>query len=539
VEGFKVKVIVTDKVAEDGINYLKEQGYEVDIKFGISHEELLEIIEDYNAIIVRSATRVNKEILERAKNLMVAGRAGNGIDNIDVEECTKRGIAVVNTPEGNIMAAAELTVGMIFSAFRNIPQAYMAAKNKDFRRNKFVGRELDGKTAGIIGLGRIGSIVASKLKGCGMHVITYDPYVTDERLKQLGIEKCETLQELLQKADVLTLHIPKTAENKGLIGEKELSICKPGMVIVNVARGGIIDEKALYNALKEGRVSAAAIDVVEQEPNFTKKPEEQDYENKLLELDNVIYTPHLGASTCEANFNVSYDVARLIDKVLKGEVVAAVNMPPIKKANMEEMKPYIDLARILGRIYYQVDSKTVKKLEVTCRGELADKETRVISLSALKGLLESNTEQTINFINAELVARDFGVQLIESKNRNLDKYSNLITVKFITDEKELSVSGTVFAKEEIRIVDFFGYKLDFEPSPHVIAIENIDKPGIIGQIGTILGESGINIAAMQWSRNRKGEKAVSFVSVDDDVSNEVLERLRSIDGVLKARMMRF
>lgn len=534
-----MKVIVTDKMAEDGINYLKEKGFEVDAKFGIPRGELLEIIENYDAIVVRSTTKVDKELIERAKNLKVAGRAGNGIDNIDVGECTKRGILVVNTPEGNIMAAAELTVGLIFSLFRNIPQAYMAGKNKDFRRSKFVGAELDGKTAAVVGLGRIGSIVASKLKGCNMKVVAYDPYVTDERLNQLGIEKCETLEELLPQADLITVHIPKTDKSQGLIGEKELSLCKEGVRIINVARGGIINEKALYAAIKDGRVAGAAIDVLEYEPNFNKKPEEQDYTNPLLELDNVIVTPHLGASTEEANYNVSVEVAKLIEGALKGEMVAAVNMPRIKAGNIKELKPYIDLAEILGKIYYQAEKDTVQKIEVICSGDLADKETKVISLSALKGFLEPVAKETVNYVNAELVARNMGVELVESKSSHLDKYTNLITVKFVTKKKELNVSGTVFAKEEIRIVDFFGYKLDFEPTPYVIAIQNVDKPGIIGQIGSILGASNINIAAMQWSRNRKGDKAVAFVSVDGEVSDYVLELLRNIDGVLKASRLSF
>jgi len=534
-----VRIIVTDKMAEDGINYLKEKGFEVDTKFGISHDELLEIIENYDAIIVRSATKVNKELIERAKNLKVVGRAGNGTDNIDVEACTRKGITVVNTPEGNIVAAAELAVGLAFAIFRNIPQAYMAGKNRDFRRNKFIGVELDGKTAGIIGLGRIGSIVAAKLKGCNMRVIAYDPYVTDERVAKLGVEKCETLEELLQQSDLITLHIPKTAENQGLIGEKELKMCKKGVRIVNVARGGIIDEKALYNAIKEGWVAAAAIDVLEKEPNFNKKPEEQDYTNPLLELDNVIITPHLGASTEEANYNVSVDVAKLVEGVLNGEMVAAVNMPPLKSKDVKELKPYATLAEMLGKIYYQAEKETVHKIEIVYSGDLVDKETKVISLSALKGFLEPVSHETVNYVNAQLVAKSMGVELVESKSSILDKYTNLITIKFFTKKRQLSVSGTVFAKEELRIVDFFGYKLDFEPTPYVIAIQNVDKPGIIGQIGTLLGAGNINIAAMQWSRNRKGDKAVAFVSVDGDVSDEVLQLLENIDGVLRVSKLRF
>lgn len=534
-----MKVIVTERIAEDGINYLKENGFEVDTKFGISHEDLLNIIEEYDAIIVRSVTRVNEELVARGKNLKVAGRAGNGIDNIDVEACTKRGIIVVNTPESNIMAAAELAVGHAFAIFRNIPQANHAGRNKDFRRNRFLGNELDEKTAGIIGLGRIGSIVATKLKGCNMKVIAYDPYITDERFKLLGVTKCETLEELLLKSDLISIHTPKTPETYGILGEKELGKCKKGVRIVNAARGGLVNEKALYNAIKEGQVAAAALDVLDPEPNYDKKPEDQTYENPLLELDNVIVTPHLGASTAEANYNVGTAIAKLVGDALSGEMVAAVNMPPMKTKDMSSLKPYLDLAEVLGKIYYQAEKDTVQKIEIIYSGDLADVETKVMSLSVLKGFLEPVRKEKINYVNAELMLKNMGIELTESKSSQLEKYTNLITVKFVTKNKVQSVSGTVFAKEEIRIVDFFGYKLDFEPTTYVIAIQNVDKPGIIGKIGTILGENGINIAAMQWSRNHKNEKAVAFVSVDGEVGNQVLEQLKSIDGVLKASRLSF
>jgi D-3-phosphoglycerate dehydrogenase / 2-oxoglutarate reductase len=534
-----MRIIVTERIAEEGINYLKDQGFEVDTKYGISTEELLEIIEDYDAIIVRSVTKVNKELVEKGINLKVAGRAGNGIDNIDVSACTNKGIIVVNTPESNIMAAGELAVALAYAIFRNLPQVHIAAKNKDFRRNKFIGNELDEKTAGIIGLGRIGSIVATKLKGSNMKVVAYDPYITDEKFKKFGVEKCETLEELLKQSDLITLHTPKTKETYGMIGENELKLCKDGVRIVNAARGGLINEKALIKALNEGKVAAAGIDVLDPEPGYDKKPEDQDYTNPLLEFDNVIITPHLGASTLEANYNVGTAVTKLVSDALKGEMVAAVNMPPMQSKDLSELKPYLDLAETLGKIYYQAEKETVQKIEIIYSGDLAEKETRVISLSVLKGFLDPIIKEKVNYVNAELMLKNMGVELIESKSSNLDKYTNLITVKFITKNKQASVSGTIFAKEEIRIVDFFGYKLDFEPTPFVIAVQNIDKPGIIGKIGTLLGASDINIAAMQWSRNRKGEKAVSFVSVDVEVSNEILDRLRNIDGVLKVSMLKF
>ncbi len=533
-----MRIIVTERIADEGIQYLRESGFEVDAKYGISHPDLLGIIENYDAIIVRSVTKVNQQLIEKGINLKVAGRAGNGIDNIDVPACTQRGIIVVNTPESNTMAAAELAIALAYCIFRNVPQAHWAGKNRDFRRNKFIGVELNEKVVGIIGLGRIGSIVARKLIGANMKAIAYDPYITDERFKRFGVEKCETLEELLRQSDLITIHTPKNAETYGMVGEEQLKMCKKGVRIVNAARGGLINEKALYNAIKSGQVAAAGIDVLDPEPGYDKPPEEQTYKNPLLELDNVVITPHLGASTQEANYNVGTSITKLVAEALKGEMVAAVNMPPLKSSDLAQLKPYVGLAEMLGKIYYQAEKERVEKLEVVYSGDLADKETRILSLSVLKGFLEPVIEERVNYVNAELIAESMGIELIESRSSHLDKYTNLITVKFFTKARELSISGTIFAKEELRIVDFFGYKLDFEPTPYVIAIQNIDKPGIIGRIGTLLGAHGINIAAMQWSRNRKGEKAVSFVSVDGEVSSDVLAQLQQTDGVLKASMLR-
>jgi D-3-phosphoglycerate dehydrogenase len=533
-----MKIIVTERIAEEGIQHLKDRGHDVDVRYGISPDELLGVIENYDAIIVRSVTKVNAELLERAKNLKVVGRAGNGIDNIDVSTCTRKGIIVVNTPESNIMAAAELAVGHAFCLFRNIPQANAAARRGEFRRNLFIGNELQDKTAGIIGLGRIGTIVARKLKGIGMRVVAYDPYITDEKFRKNGVIKCETLDELLVQSDLITIHTPKTEETYGMIGERELSICKDGVRIVNAARGGLVNEKALYDAIKSGKVAGAAIDVLDPEPGYDKKPEEQTYTNPLLELDNVIITPHLGASTQEANFNVGTAIAQLVADALDGQMVAAVNMPPMR-ADLNGLRPYISLAEMLGKIYYQSEKETVQKIEIEYSGDLADKETKVISLSVLKGFLDPVIKEKVNYVNAELMLHNMGIEMVESKRSQLDKYTNLITVKFTTKQRTLSVSGTIFAKEEMRIVDFFGYKLDFEPTPYIVAIQNIDKPGMIGRIGTVLGNAGVNIAAMQWSRNRKGEKAVAFVSVDQDVDDKTLDEIRRIDGVLKVSLLRF
>jgi D-3-phosphoglycerate dehydrogenase / 2-oxoglutarate reductase len=529
-----MKIIVTERIADEGVQYLRDNGFEVDVKLGLSHADLLGIIPNYDAIIVRSVTKVNKELVEKGVNLKVAGRAGNGIDNIDVDACTKKGIIVVNTPESNTMAAAELAIALAYCLFRNVPQVNYAAKNGDFRRNKFIGRELDGKVVGIIGLGRIGSIVARKLIGANMKAIAYDPYITDDKFTKSGVEKCETLEELLRRADLITIHTPKTAETIGMVGEEQLKLCKKGVRLVNAARGGLYNEKALYNAIKSGHVAGAGIDVLDPEPSYDKAPGEHTYQNPLLELDNVIITPHLGASTEEANYNVGTAITKIVADALKGEMVAAVNMPPLKSSDLAQLKPYITLAEMLGKIYYQAEKERVEKVEVMYCGDLVDKETKVISLSVLKGLLNPIIQERVNYVNAELIAENMGIELIESRRSLLDKYTNLITVKFFTKTREMSISGTVFAKEELRIVDFFGYKLDFEPSPYIIAIQNIDMPGTIGRVGTLLGANNINIAAMQWSRNKKGEKAVSFVSVDGEVSDDILAQLRQTEGVLKA-----
>jgi len=527
-----MKIIVTESIAEEGIQYLLDQGFEVDLKLGISQKDLAEIIADYDALIVRSVTKVNEELLQYAKNLKVVGRAGNGVDNIELKACTSRGIIAVNTPESNIMAAAELAVGHAFAIFRNIPQACWAGKNKDFRRNHFLGNELDSKTVGIIGLGRIGSIVAKKLTGCGMKVVAYDPYITEERFKKLGVARCDKLEDLLKVSDLITLHTPKTAETYGILNERELAMCKKGVRLVNAARGGLINEKALYKAIVSGQVAAAALDVLDPEPNYNKKPEEQDYTNPLLELENVICTPHLGASTDEANFNVGIAVTKLVSDALNGEIVAAVNMPPLKSVDMAQVKPFLDMAEMLGKIYYQAEKETVERIEITYSGDLADGETDIYTLSVLTGFLQPIKTERVNFVNAKPILENMGVELIESKSSQLEKYTNLITVKYISKKKCLSVSGTVFAKQEIRLVDFFGYKLDFEPTSNVLAIQNMDVPGMIGKIGTALGQAGINIAAMQWSRSNRGDKAVSFVSVDHEISDAVIENLKSIEGIL-------
>ena len=533
-----MKILVAEKIADDGIEILKKE-FDVDIKLGLSHEELCRAIPEYDALIVRSATKVNQELLEHAASLKVAGRAGTGVDNIDVPAATRKGVVVVNTPDGNSMAAAELTVGLVYSVFRNIPQAFAHIRNNDFRRNRIKGYELNGKTAGIVGLGRIGSIVAQRLRDAEMEVVAYDPYVNSEHFNAISVRRCETLDELLAQADLITIHMAKTEQTVNMFDAPQFAKMKKGVRIVNAARGGIINEQALYDALVGGTVAGAALDVLQKEPNFELSPEEQTFKNPLLELENVIYVPHLGASTQEAQYNVGVQIAKTVAAVLRGEMVPAVNTPSVSKAQLAELRPFIDLSEKLGSMFFQCQAGILRKIDVKCSGDLIGKETRVITLAALKGLMSPILEDDVNFVNAELIAGARGIAVSETKGANREKYTNLITLTFTTDDRVELISGTVFAKEEIRIVDFFGYKLDFEPTPNVIAIQNIDRPGVIGKIGTTLGDAGFNIAAMQWSRNKKGEKAVAFISVDGLIDDAVLERLRAIDGVTKASKIKF
>lgn len=533
-----MKILITEKIAADSVAYLRQQGFEVDERFGLTQSEVEDIVAPYDALIVRSATKVTRQLLERAAAMKVVGRAGNGIDNIDVDACTEKGIVAVNTPEANIMAAAEMAIALAAAIFRNVCIAYEASHNDDFRRGLLTGNEMDGKTAGIVGLGRIGSIVARKLAGLGMKVIAYDPYTAPERFANLGIGRCERLDQLLAEADLITVHMPKTKESYNLIDAPQLALCKKGVRIVNAARGGLINEKALYEALVSGHVAAAGIDVFEKEPNFNVKPGEQHYENPLLSLKNVVYTPHLGASTHEANANVGTAVTELVARVLKGELVSAINMPSIS-GSLSELRPYVSLAEKLGAIYHQAESAPINKIEIVYSGELAEKDTGLLTLSVLKGYLSTINTERVSFVNVRQNIAERGVRVIESKTTQLERYTNLITVRFFSEEKDLSVSGTVFGKDSEILVDFFGYHMDFELSPHVIAMQNNDIPGIIGRVGTTLGKRNVNIATMHWSRKKDKMRAQSFLSIDSPIDDETVQELAAIDGVLRVSLLNF
>ena len=533
-----MKIMVTEKIADESIQYLRDQGFAVDEKLGFTQQEIESMIEPYDGLIVRSVTQVNRTLLENGKNLRVVGRAGNGIDNIDVTACTEKGVIAINTPEANIMAAGELAVALAFAAFRNICIANDAARHDDFRRGRLIGNELEGKTAGIIGMGRIGSIVARKLKGIGMKVIAYDPYIPVDRFEKNGVRRCEKLEDLLKAADLITLHTPKTKETINIIHAEQIAQCKPGVRIINAARGGLVNEKALYDGLVSGQIAAAGIDVFEKEPSYDKKPGEQQFSNALLDLPNCIVTPHLGASSHEANANVGTAVTELVAKALLGELVCAINMPTVS-GSLSEMHPYINLAEKLGGIYFQAESAPVNRIHITYCGELADRDTSLLTLSVLKGFLATITSERISFVNVKQRVAGMGIEVVESTTTQLEKYTNLITVEFCSNEKCLSISGTVFGKDSEILVDFFGYHMDFELSPFVIAMQNNDVPGIIGRVGTILGQNNINIATMHWSRKKDKMRAQSFLSIDSPVDEAIVARLQEIEGVLRVSVLDF
>ncbi|MBA1335553.1 MAG: D-3-phosphoglycerate dehydrogenase [Firmicutes bacterium] len=517
-----MKIIITERIAQAGIDLLKQK-FDVDIRFGIDRIELLDIIENYHGIIVRSVTKIDEELLEKAKNLKVVGRAGNGIDNIDLDAATRKGVMVVNTPESNTVSAAEHTIGMLLASIRNIPQANQWIKSGKWERNIFKGNELNGKTAGIVGLGRIGGLVAARLQAFNMKVIAYDPYISDERFAFLGVEKKQKLEDLLKEADIITVHTPKTEETMGMIGEKELDMVKDGVRLVNVARGGIIDEKALYNALKKGKIASAAIDVFEKEPCP---------DNPLFESDNVLVTPHLGASTVEAQNNVGTTVATQVINVLEGKIAAnAVNMPSVHDRELEVLKPYLVLAEKLGKVYYQLEKKPISKVELKYKGGLAEQKTGPLTLAYLKGLLEPVMKERVNYVNAKLLAKDRGIEVVESVDNTSGQYTNLIEVAVHNGTSTFTMAGTLFGKEEPRIVKLNGYEIDVEPRPYMLLSKYIDKPGVIGRMGTILGIEQINIATMQASRNVKGGKALMVLTVDSEVPSKTINKIKEADGI--------
>ncbi|MBI5409008.1 MAG: phosphoglycerate dehydrogenase [Nitrospirae bacterium] len=523
-----MKVLVSDNISPKGVEILKKGGLDVDVKTGLKPEELKAIIGEYDGLVVRSATKATAEIIEAAKNLKVIGRAGSGLDNVDKVAATKRGIVVMNTPGGNTVTTAEHTIALLFSMARQVPQATASMKQGKWEKKKFMGVELYNKTLGIIGLGNIGSHVAKIAMGMGMNIVTYDPYLSEEKAKTLGV-KVVSLDELIKTSDFITLHIPMTNETKNMINEKTLGMMKDGVRIINASRGGIVDEKALYDALKSGKVAAAALDVFEKEPPG---------EAPLLELDNFICTPHLGASTEDAQENVALAVAdQIVDYLVNGTIRNAVNFPSLSADVLSVVQPYINLAERMGTFLVQNFDGGMKQVVIEYRGEVSKLNYAPVTIAVLKGLLTPILLETVNFVNAPMIAKERGIEVKEITTDEAGDYLSTIIIRVKSDGKESSVAGILHGKKYPRIIAVDDFIVEVVPEGELLVCANNDKPGVIGGIGSVLGKNNINIARMQFGRESQGGKSISVVSVDTPVSKELLEELKKLPNILSVKQI--
>jgi D-3-phosphoglycerate dehydrogenase len=523
------KVLVSDKLAKEGIDILKEVA-EVDVNTGLPEDELCKIIGDYDGLVIRSGTTVTAKVLEAATKLKIIGRAGVGVDNVDVPVATEKGVIVVNSPGGNTIAAAELTVAMLLALARNIPQAYHSMINKEWARSKYVGNEVYKKTLGILGLGKIGQEVAKRCQSFGMKVIAYDPFISSEAAEALGVEVVE-LDECLKRSDYISLHLPKNKETLGMIGTKQFEMMKDGVRIVNCARGGIIDDSALADALKSGKCAGAALDVYLSEP--------PDFSNELFSLPNVVTTPHLGASTEEAQTNVAIDVAEQIVDVFHGRSArSAVNMPALSPEVLAAVQPFLPLAEKMASLAAQTTEGRPSQISVRYGGELAASETGPITRAVLVGLLRPALGESVNPVNAPLMAKSRGLDVVESKSPEGGDYASLLTIGVTTDKGVNEVSGTLFGAREMRVVKMGGLPMDFVPEGMVLVSMHTDKPGVIGNVGTLLGNEGINIASMSVGRKIAGETAIMVLNVDAEIPIGVLDKIGQIKGIETVKQVR-
>ena len=511
------RILVTEKLADAGLDDLRAAGHDVDVQLGLSPEALVEAVRGAAALIIRSSTTVTAEVLEAAPELVVVGRAGIGLDNVDVAAATTRGVMVVNAPQSNILTTAEHTMAMLLAQARNIPQAHGALQAGKWERSRWEGVELHGKTLGIVGLGRIGTLVAQRANAFGMQLIAHDPYVSSERARQLNIELC-SLGDLVGRADFVTLHLVKTPETIGLFGKDLLTRAKPGMRIVNVSRGGIIDEEALAWAIGEGLVAGAALDVFATEPTT---------ESPLFGLDSVVVTPHLGASTVEAQDKAGATIAEQVQLALAGEFVPfAVNVAASEAS--EAVRPFLPLAERLGALFAALAEGAPTTLEVEYQGQLADADTRILTLSVLKGLFSGAGEETVSYVNAPQLAEERGVEVRETKTSAAHDFVNLVTLR----GGDHSLAGTLAGlKGEARIVMLDDHTVELPPADHMLVVRNDDRPGMIGLVTTSLGQADVNISDLHLGRSPSGAMALMVLAVDQPVPDDVLERLRVAEGI--------
>jgi D-3-phosphoglycerate dehydrogenase len=520
------KVIVCDNISDLGVRILHEAGFEVDVRIGLKPEELKAAIPAYHGAIVRSATKFTADVIAEAQNLKVIGRAGSGLDNVDKAAATKKGIVVMNTPGGNTVTTAEHTVAMMFALARKVPQATASMRTGQWEKKKFMGVELFRKTLGIVGLGQIGKQVARIAQGIEMNVLAYDPFLSDELAQEMGVERA-SVDDIFRKADFITFHTPLTAETKHMVNAETLKTMKHGVRLINCARGGIINEAALLDALNSGQVAGAALDVFETEPAPA------DY--ALIKHENLISTPHLGASTDEAQVNVAIAIAeQIVDYLKYGTIRHAVNFPSVPQDQVQKLTPYIQLAEGLGNFASQVFGPEITEIDLEFRGEAAELNTAPVSMAALKGILSPIFEETVNFVNAPLVAKERGIEVKETKSADSGDYHSMLTVTLRSKKQSKSFAGTLFSRRDPRIIQVDGFPVEIIPQGNVLVVRNNDRPGVIGAIGTLMATNKINIAWMHFGRKEAGGVAISVVAVDTALNDAQMEELRKLPNILSA-----
>ena len=521
-----MKILITDQVDQQCCTILQSEGFEVDYTPGISFDEIKKAIVTATGLIVRSQTNVSVDILEAGKMLKVVGRAGAGVDNIDVDAATRRGIIVMNTPGGNTISTAEHTISMMMALARNISQAHQSLKEGKWERKKFTGTELQGKTLGIIGLGKVGTEVGKRCLVFEMNVIAYDPLLSEEAASKLGMELVE-LREIYRRSDFITIHSPLTEETKNLLNEHTLAQCKPGVRIINCARGGIIDEHALLNALKSGHVIGAALDVFEEEPPKN---------SPLLQHPNVLATPHLGASTEEAQEKVAIQVAHQVADLLHNRGIAgSVNADIIQMASRKELQPYMVLAEKIGSLLAQLKVGKLHTIVVSVSGQFLEESLTALGAAVLKGVFEKILFEPVNYLNAPLIARERGIALELRKQEDHPTYAHVLTVSYTTDKESKYFSGTVFGNEDVRIVGINGFFVEVKPEGHLLFYSNIDKPGMLASVSGVLAKANINIARLSLGRYGAGKEALTIVSTDNPLSDAVLNDISALNGVTEVR----
>ena len=518
-----IKVLISDALGEAGISLFRETaGIDVDVKTGLSPQALKEIIGDYDALVIRSATKVTEEILAAGNKLKVVGRAGIGLDNVDIPAATQRGVVVMNTPTGNVVTTAEHAIAMMMALTRNIPQGTLSLKAGRWDKKKLQGREVFNKVLGVIGFGKIGSIVADRAKGLHMRVVVHDAFVAPEQIKKAGYESV-TLDELYQRSDYISIHVPKLKETTNLLNKEAFDKMKDGVMIMNCARGGIVNEDDLQLAITSGKVAGAALDVFASEPPG---------ECRLFELDRIICTPHLGASTQEAQTNVAVAVAQqIIDYLINDTVINAVNVPSVTGDLLKKIGPYMALGDRMGCLQAQLADGPVNAVTIEYTGDFRGMDMAPVSTSILKGLLTPMVKHAVNFVNASVVAKEMGIQVIESTTSETEDYTHLITLRVTTAKGENVVAGTIIGRRELRVVKINTFRLELVPEGHILLIFNQDRPGAIGGIGTTLGRHNINIGRMYVGREKTGDRNIIFLQTDTPVPDDVLAKLRSAEMV--------